>query len=748
VHLVELGTLRDPTLVPRAVSAALGVAVRAGDSMTDMLIEALRPQKLLLLLDDCDHVVDACGELAYRLLRGAPEVAILATCREPLGVRGEIGWRVPPLQTPGSGASLAEVASSEAAQLFVERVRAVAPWFKLTEANAAAVAGVCRRLDGIPLALELAAARMKALSVDQLSDRLEQGFVFLTGGSRTAPSRQQTMRATVDFSYDLLTESERALFRRLSVFGCGWTVEAAERVTAGDPLTPGDTLFLLERLIDKSLVVCEERSGTVRESMLDTLREYAHERLVESGEEHCIRRRHLEWVLDEVEAVDPDELGPGVIEARLLEVQNLRAALAWTIESDDAEAGLRLATSASKVWNYQGHFAEGLSWLQRVLGLSRAEEYPRLRGLAYKWIGSMQYGLGDMVAAKCSIARGCQLIAGQPEARQPPLCSYLMGNVARATGNLASALTLYEQALAEYAELGLRFWEEVTLFVTSSALFEQGDHAAARAACDRCLALGEGRKFTWATSRVRVILAYLAEHDGDHIGAERLGQEALTQLRALSELSGVGIALRALSQFALEQGNAGRASSCLSEALEIACLEADSMALARTLETLACLLATNASEEAAQIAGAASVLRTRTGTVPWPTEQARLTRWLGDARRNLGSAAFGAAWTVGEALSEAEAAAAGRRFVAEAIGSSNARPPTESIEFPLTARQREVAGLVARGLTNEQIAQELVISPSTARAHVEHVMDRLDLHSRAQLASWATTHGLVTTVQG
>jgi predicted ATPase/DNA-binding CsgD family transcriptional regulator len=740
VYLVELAALENPSLVPHAVSTALRLAERAGDSTTDVLIQAIGSHKLLLVLDDCERVVGAAGELAYQLLRSAPHLAILATSREPLNVPGECAWRVPPLQAPTANASFDEIAHSESVQLFVERARSVVPWFKLDEDTAPRVAQVCRRLDGIPLALELAAARMKALGIEQLIDRLDDTFQLLSFGSRTAPSRQQTLRATIDWSYSLLDENERVLFRRLSVFAGGWALEAAESVTAGEPLQPGKTLHLLERLIDKSLVNTEERCGTLRQSMLDTLREYAHERLVEAGEEQQLRRRHFDCVQQAVKSIDLDDLSPEVVAVRGLEINNLRSALEWSIETAQTELALRLAVSAAMVWEYYGQFAEGICWLQRALALPGAEKLPRLRAHALKWIGALLYGQGDLNAARASLTEGCTQIAADDNERQSPSCAHLMGNVARASGDLVGALQLYKQAGAKYAAQGLRFWEEVTLFLTGSVLFELGDYAGSRAACQRCLTLGDGREIPWATARGRVVLAYLAAHDGHHVSAERFAQEALAQLRALAEPSGIAIALRALSQFALERGRLGNAWSYLVEALDIAAVEGDRMALARTLETLACVLAGLAPSQAAQIAGAAAQLRVRTGTAPWPTEQARLTRWLGLARRKMGTVAFEANWSLGHALSDAEAITAARGYVFEELAAPRTNGAGSPELSPLTARQQEVVALVARGLTNDQIAQELVISPATARAHVEHVLERLDLHSRAQVAAWATTH--------
>jgi DNA-binding CsgD family transcriptional regulator/tetratricopeptide (TPR) repeat protein len=583
---------------------------------------------------------------------------------------------------------------------------------------------------------------MKALNLVQLEDRLEHTFELLTGGSRTAPSRQQTLRATVDWSYQLLTESERALFRRLSVFAGGWSLESAERVASGEPFRQGDTLYLLERLIDKSLVVAEERHGTVRQSMLDTLREYAHERLVEAGEEQQVRRRHFEWVLDVARSINPEQLDPRLRTADGLEVHNLRSALGWSIEAGEAELGLRLASAVGLVWNYRGHFAEGICWLEKLLGQPRVAALPRCRGRALKWIGVLNYGLGNMNTAQASITESYQLLAGQVDEQEAPLGAHLLGNIARARGDLVGAARLYQQTLTEYRQMGLQFWEAVILFLIGSVLFEQGDYAGSRAACERCLTLGREREFTWATSRARVMLAYLANHDGDEAAAQRHAQDALAEQRDREEAAGIAIALRALSQFALEKGCLSRAWDYLAEALEIARVEGDCMALARTLETVACVLASQRPSQAAQIAGAASTLRARTGTVPWPSEQVRLERWLDIGRQKIGERAFDSAWALGELFSESEAISAANCFIAEALAPPTTKSDVPHHGGPLTARQLEVVALVAQGMTNDQIAQELVISPATARAHVEHVLDRLGLHSRAQVAVWATEHGL------
>jgi predicted ATPase/DNA-binding CsgD family transcriptional regulator len=739
IYFVELASLNDPALVPRAVATALDLRERAGQSIAEVLVESLRSRKVLLVIDNCEHLIEGCSELANLLLRAAPNLTILATSREPLSVTGEIAWPVPSLQVPRAEADFAEIADSESVRLFVERVQALAPRFRLTEANAPAAARVCRQLDGIPLAVELAAARVKALSVEQLGARLDHRFQLLNRGSRTASSRHRTLRATVDWSYSLITESERAMFRRLSVFAGGWTLEAAEVVAAGDEDEKNETLDLLERLIDKSLVIAEDRRGTVRYTMLETLREYGQERLAEAGETDVVRGRHLDWILAVAERINPSDLHPARVAALEQEEDNLRAALGRAIDARDVDAGLRLATAAGPLWNFRGHFHEGITWLTRVLDLSDERQLGCHRALALKWRGMLIYGLGDISAAEASIRQGYDLVAGQADECAAPVFVELLADMARAHGDLSGALPLYQTALDQYRELGLPFWEAVTWFYIASVLFEQGEYRRARAACEECLALGKGREFTWATSRARIILAYLAYNEGDWTRGEQLAQESMSMQRAFGEPMGVGMSLRALGLIALEQGRPGRAWSYLCESLAIAHESGDRMALARTLEATIGVLLGQAPDLAAQVAGAASALRAATGTVPWPSEKTRIGRWLEAARRKLGERAFAASWRDGESLSDSEVVAAARRFVAEALAAPV--PPSAPVDMPLTVRQYEVAELIARGLTNDQIAEVLVISPSTARAHIEHILERLDLHSRAQIAAWIAQSG-------
>ncbi|MGH2352814.1 MAG: ATP-binding protein, partial [Chloroflexota bacterium] len=354
VWLVALAALADPALVPHAVAQAVGVREEPGRPLLGTLADALRPKRLLLVLDNCEHLLDACAHLADALLRACPHLRVLATGREALGIAGETAWRVPSLGLPDARhLPPVEVLSQyEAVRLFIDRALAVQPGFRVTNQNALAVVQVCARLDGIPLAIELAAARVRVLPVEQLLVRLEDRFRLLSGGSRTALERHQTLRAAVDWSYDLLTEPENAVFARLAVFAGGFTLDAAEAVCAGDGIEAVEVLDLLTHLVDKSLAVVDEQpDGTARYRLLETLRHYAREKLAAREEADTVRAQHATHYLALAEQADPELRGPrgaGWLDRLRRDLDNMREALAWAEAGGEAELGLRLA--AALLW--------------------------------------------------------------------------------------------------------------------------------------------------------------------------------------------------------------------------------------------------------------------------------------------------------------------------------------------------------------------------------------------------------------
>ena len=372
VWMVELASLAEPSLVPQAVASTLGVRERPGSSLTEALSDYLRTRKLLLLLDNCEHLVDACAALAGALLHSCPGLRVLATSREALGITGEIAWPVPSLSLPDLRRlpDIESLPRYESARLFVERATTVNPNFKLTEQNAPAAAQVCYRLDGIPLAIELAAARAKVLSVEEISARLGDSFRLLAAGSRTAMPRQRTLHATMDWSHELLSQKERVLFRRLSVFAGGFTLEAAESICAGEELQRDEVLDLLSHLVDKSLVIMwEDRTGT-RYRLLETIRQYGKERLEEVGEAAHVRERHAGYYLAVAEEAEPELKGERQVawlERFELEHDNLRGAISWSLERRKAQDAARLGWALWLFWWIRGHFAEGRRWMEQAL---------------------------------------------------------------------------------------------------------------------------------------------------------------------------------------------------------------------------------------------------------------------------------------------------------------------------------------------------------------------------------------------
>jgi predicted ATPase/class 3 adenylate cyclase len=380
---VDLAPVADPALVPQAIARALGLQDETGTPAMEMIIDSLRARRSLVLLDNCEHVLAASAEAATGILLSCPAVSVLATARESLGVGGETSWRVPSLSLPDASDALDELTTSEAARLFVDRAHAACSELAFTDDDAPAIAKICSRLDGIPLAIELAAARVGVLAPDQIASRLDDHLRLLTGGSRTALERQQTLRAAVDWSHALLSDEERVLLRRLSVFAGGFTLEPCEEVCSGGAVARVDTLDLLSALVGKSLVVAVRVGRSSRYRLLETMRQYAREKLIESPDAMETRARHLAWCRALVREAEPELHGPQQVAwfQRLDEEHdNIRAALTWAIDAGDAEAALSMVDDVAHFWDTRGRWAEGSSWIEAALAVPGGSD--RLRGWA------------------------------------------------------------------------------------------------------------------------------------------------------------------------------------------------------------------------------------------------------------------------------------------------------------------------------------------------------------------------------
>ena len=710
VWLVELAPLADAALVPQTVAAVFSMREMAGQPITTALAAALRERALLLVLDNCEHLLDACAGLVDALLRACPEVRVLATSREALGITGEIAWRVPSLPVPNSEElpPFAELAQNPAIRLFSERAAAVQAQFTLTERSAAAVAQVCQRLDGIPLALEFAAARAEALTVDQIAARLDHRFRLLTDGSRVAPPRQQTLRATLDWSYDLLADPERRLFNRLSVFAGGWTLEAAEAICAGKGIEPENVLDLLIHLIRKSLVVAEAGcDGAERYRQLETLRQYAHERLLAAEEAHTVHERHASYYLALAEEVGPSmyEWAATAVDRLLTEHDNLRAAARWFIESNAVEKAVRLGGQMWGVWVLAGHLTEGRSQLRSLLALPSMACAPGdWARLAYSH-GLIECFLGDYATARASFEQAAAL---QRAIADPLLATTLssIGQTAREQEDYVAARTSLQEGLALAQELDLQPVAAHALSRLGSIAHALGDYTLARTQYEESLALS-----------LRL---------DDRIGAAR--------------------SLRHLGSLALDQGDYPAARAWLSQAL-MSFPEFDRHGFVHGLAMFAALAAAEGQPSVAlRLAGATTVMSQRTGILIQHSDRGRYECWLATARRAVDEVVAAAAWAEGQQLrlDQAVAYALAPREPAASASNSLAEKRSAPNSHELTLRQREVAALIGRGLTNRQIAEQLVVTERAAAAHVEHILDKLGVGSRVEIAVWASERGLLS----
>jgi predicted ATPase/class 3 adenylate cyclase len=590
VWLVELAPLTDAAAVGPTVAAAVRIGERPGKQVVDTISASLRHRQLMLVLDNCEHLIAACAELADALVRSCPQLTILATSREGLNVPGETLMPVPSLKVPEGDRipALEELRTNEAIALFVDRCSAYQPAFALTEENAADIVRICRRLDGVPLALELAAARVRVLSVAQVASRLDDRFRLLTGGGRTVVARQQTLRALIDWSYDLLSDAERILLRRISVFVSGWTLEAAEAVAAGDDIEGVDILELLAHLVDKSLVVMLDRGATARYTMLETIREYAREKLVDSGEVVALRRRHFEhysrfavdtWMSNGFAGGTSTDLGS--------DYENLRAALEWIEgEPNSSEQELFFAGSMYGPAAARGRIGE----LRQVLKSALARSDPAARTLgrarALMTSASLAGMQSDGLVAAPLAMEAVQLYRELGQKRE--LAYALMGVARGVLPNLEASEAAASESRALLEEVGDQFGVAMLLFLMADAALERGDYDAARRGHVESLALFRQIGHLPLTTNPLVSLARIACADGDYARARALIEEALA-IRKRPEYDNpwlIAIALLSLGEVERCAGDAARGRQSFEQALAYGRGLADDMIVAWALHNL------------------------------------------------------------------------------------------------------------------------------------------------------------------
>ncbi|MET7332037.1 LuxR C-terminal-related transcriptional regulator [Nonomuraea sp. NPDC005650] len=694
--LVELAEVRDPARVGDTVLATLDLRDQAAADPLARLLAHLRDKRLLIVLDNCEHLLEAASRLVTEIMKAAPGVSVLATSREPLSAPGEHVVPVPPLRLPVAG-PLAQVRQNEAVTLFVERAAAGSGAFELTAANQAAVADLCHRLDGLPLAIELAAVRTRVLTAEQILDRLSDRFGLLTGGVRAALPRHRTLRTTIDWSHDLLTAGEQALLRRLSVFAGRFTVEDVESVCAWDDVPAGLALDLMSSLVEKSLVTKEDAGALACYRLHETMREYAWLKLRAAGEEEAVERRCSGYFRSRCRR--------SAAESRFrlvewlawmdLEIDNIRSVLRRCLAQGDRSGGLALACSLGWYWMTRAT-SEGVRWLDELLAPGVGD--PRTGAWAY----------------------------------------YLRGFLAVLQSDPAAARPALERAVTAAREADLRSLLSQSLSLAAIAANMAGDHPSTRRLSEEAHAVAADLDDLPATLMALQSRALNGLADGDLDDVRAAASQGVRISRELGDLYSLGMMLLNLGSALLMAGALDESKPLLAEALPIAHRIDDRVAQYCLLDALGChAAASGQAQVAARLLGAAETVRAGAGA----SLQPYLTRMVGRAEESvtaaLGATGFAAGYEAGRLLS---------RDAAIRLALGEPAPPARSAPAPADAgplgkREAEVARLVADGLSNKRIAARLFISEHTVDSHVRNILNKLGFNSRTQIAAWMASSG-------
>jgi predicted ATPase/DNA-binding CsgD family transcriptional regulator len=740
VAFVPLAPVGDAGLLAVTIAQTVGLEV-SDETATSALTAYMRTGTLLLILDSVEHL-PAAGPLLVELLGAAPGLTVLATSRASLRVSGEQLFPVPPLTLPDPGPlpPVAILNRFGAVRLFVDRARAVRPGFVVDDQNAGEVVEICRRLDGLPLAIELAAARASIFPPRALLGRLARRLELLTEGAHDQPERLRSLRAGIAWSYDLLSADEQRLFRRLAVFAGGCTLAAAEVV---DPGGASATLDLVSALVDRSLLQPVTAGGAEpRFAMLETIREYAMERLEASGEALVARRAHAGWFRSLAEHAEPGLRGPDqqhwrdILEADL---DNLRAALAWTLDAadpEDADQGVAIVGALWYFWFQRGLTGEARRWL--ALALARAPQ-GRARAQVLLGAGTLAWRQGDLAAARTLLEESAALWRDHHDRGGLAEATHVLGHVRFDQRDHLAARGLFEESLQEYRRAADTIGGLPLLGDLGLVAYHEGANATADGILRESLALYREHGLKDRVAGALNVLGDLAQLAGDHEQATARYEESLALWGELRGTPGIASALHKLGQVSRSTDDVVTARARLAESLALQQELGNRQGIAECLAGLAgTAAAAGHPERAARLLAASSALLEEIGVPLAPVDRAAFARDLDATRKRLG-AAWERTWAEGLALSADKA-------IALALTGDDA-PPADAARREagvdrLSPREREVSRLIAQGLTNRQIARALAITEKTVGSHVDHIMTKLDLRSRTRIAVWATQHGL------
>ena len=726
-YFVDLAPVFDAALVPSAIAQALDIVEKGDRALVDLLKERLANQCTLLVLDNFEQVLSAAPQLAD-LLQACVGLKLLVTSRSALRLRWEEVFLVPPL------------AETSAVELFVYRAQRGNPLFTLTDANREAVAKVCGRLDGLPLAIELAAARSRVLPPQALLTRLEHRLDVLASSAADQPTRQRTLRAALDWSYELLPAAEQAIFRRLGVFIGGFPLSAVAEVCDPENTLGLDPLSAVELLVDKSLLRQEPMISAQAEprfGMLETMREYALERLRESGEEDFTSRRHARYYLVGADVpVAEMKVAQQTLWLQSLDAEydNLRAALTWCERAREPELGLSAASLLGWFWIVRGHVTEGRRRLAALLRIADAAPV-ELRAETVRVIGQLALHQSDYAAARALFEESLSLRRrlGDPAGLLSALSN--LGAVAMQLGEIGTAERYFEDTLAIQTKLGDKVGMAESLNNLANLAHERRDLPRARELYEQSLAV-QNVGLRYRADVVLHNLGVVAQEQGEPAEARRLFEDSVAMRRALGDTAGLALSLAKLGEVVSRMGDASAAHRLLCESLSLQRDLGDRAGMAFVLERFGMAAAERGQpSRALRIAAAAEALREAIGAPLGPGARAGHEQWVEATRARLAPADADAAWESGRVLTV-------ERALVEAMQVDASAPRQADPMALLSAREREVAALVAEGLSNRDIAERLVVSERTAENHVQHVLNRLGLRSRTQVATWAIQHGL------
>jgi predicted ATPase/DNA-binding CsgD family transcriptional regulator len=705
IHVVELASIQEPSLVVPAIAQAVGLVALGKQSPHDGLASYFADRPSILVLDNFEHILPAASDVADLLAR-CPALTVLTTSREPLRISGEHEYPVPMLSLPASEDSVERLRESEAFELFEQRAQAVKPNFEITTHNAAAVADICIQLDGLPLAIELAASRVKILSPQDIRARLVDRLTLLSRDGRDVPHRLRTMRDAVGWSYQLLTDDERRLFRRLSVFAGGCTAEMADSVLQRlDGAGSAAVFDGLTSLVDKSLLVHDEGApGEPRFHMLETIRAYALEQLAAHGEDPAARAALADWLASRIANSFDDQWGPaqrywtGFFEA---EADNVRAALGWYLDQGNVDGASRMNVNSARCWYIRGNLAEGLSWAERTLALSDTIGQGTTRAVLEISTGWFLSHMGETDRAREMLNHALELFEANDDSFAAATCRHVLGNIDDALGRFDEAVANFEAAFRFYRNQGNRTWQAMAVGSLGHSNFELGNLDLAEAQFTEALAMFQADGNTYGAGMVLVNQAKLARAHGDLAGARRLYKESLGFRWEHRDQLGLLGCLRGLGQIEVLLGR---------------------------------------HEEAARLFGAADALREAIGA-EFTSPHSRYMQSVSTAQTQLGDKQFSAAWQQGRGTPIGDIVAMAVRV--DDIDEFDRSGARAERPFGLTAREIEVLRLIREGRSNREIAEELFVSERTAQTHVQHIFTKMDVNTRAAAAATAVERQLI-----